>query len=231
VRKLFSRLAFLSLEVAVVLLLFIISFLGFLFLINRVIRLNNDAFDLQVFQFLLPWINPANTRIMVIFSFFADHYFLLPANIIVALYFLFFQKYKWYSITVPVVSLGSFMVMSSLKLFFSRPRPDHPVYEAARGFSFPSGHAMSAMTFYGLLIWLIWNNLSNRVVKWSAVLFLSLFIFTIGFSRVYLRVHYASDVLAGFLMGIIWLVLSVVTINKIHAASSKKAVQSETKIN
>ncbi len=112
--------------------------------------------------------------------------------------------------------------MSSLKIFFSRPRPLDPVYEAARGFSFPSGHSMSAMTFYGLLIYIVYDKVENRAIRWTLICLLSLFIILIGFSRIYLRVHYASDVLAGFALGFIWLVISLWILDKIQINSMKK---------
>lgn len=107
-------------------------------------------------------------------------------------------------------------------MFFQRPRPLDPVYEAARGFSFPSGHSMSAMTFFGLLIFIVWDKTENKILRWLLSILLVLVIFAIGFSRVYLRVHYASDVLAGFSLGLIWLVISLWTIGKLEKYTKKE---------
>ena len=211
-----------SLELVIILVLFVISLLGFVFITNNVFRLKNTNFDQQVFQSVLPYVNEANTSILLLFTFLGSQDFLLPANIVLALYFLFIRKHRWYSIRVPVVSLGSFAVMSSLKIFFQRPRPLDPVYEAARGFSFPSGHSMSAMTFFGLLIFIVWDKTENKTLRWSLSILLTLVIFVIGFSRVYLRVHYASDVLAGFALGLIWLVISLWTIGKLEKYTKKE---------
>src|SRR5690606_18381112 len=130
--------------------------------------------------------------------------------------------HKWYSIRVPVVSLGSLAIMSSLKIFFQRPRPLDPVYEAARGFSFPSGHSMSSMTFFGLLIFIVWDKIENEKLKWSLTILLTLIILIIGFSRIYLRVHYASDVLAGLALGLIWLVMSLWVMGRIENYTKKE---------
>jgi membrane-associated phospholipid phosphatase len=97
-----------------------------------------------------------------------------------------------------------------------------PVFEAARGFSYPSGHAMSAMTFYGLLIYIVWQKIENKVFRWTLIILLTSIVFLIGFSRVYLRVHYASDVLAGFSVGIIWLVISLWVMGKIENYTRKE---------
>jgi len=100
----------------------------------------------------------------------------------------------------------SWGIMHILKDLISRPRPagEHLTY--ATGFSFPSGHAMISMAFYGFLAYLLWINLPTKGGRWGAGL-LGVLILSIGISRVYLNVHYASDVLAGFLLGglLVWL--------------------------
>lgn len=75
------------------------------------------------------------------------------------------------------------------------------------GYSFPSGHSMVSMAFYGFLIYLIYNNIKNKYIKWILICSLSILIILIGISRIYLGVHYTSDVLAGFLLSISYLVI------------------------
>lgn len=203
-----SRLTRLSLELAVVLLIFLVSLSGFIFLWYLVFGEQDLSFDKRVFEALTPFINPENTEKMVALTFLADQYFLVPANLLLAIWFLV-RRRRWYSLKVPVVALGSVTLMYGLKLLFSRPRPANPVYEAAAGFSFPSGHAMSALTFYGLIIYLVWRFVKNNLLRWMLTLGLSLLVIGIAFSRVYLRVHFASDVLAGMAAGVIWLVVSL----------------------
>ncbi len=203
-----SRLTRLSLELAVVLLIFLVSLSGFIFLWYLVFGEQDLSFDKRVFEALAPFINPENTEKMVALTFLADQYFLVPANLLLAIWFLV-RRRRWYSLKVPVVALGSVTLMYGLKLLFSRPRPANPVYEAAAGFSFPSGHAMSALTFYGLIIYLVWRFVKNNLLRWMLTLGLSLLVISIAFSRVYLRVHFASDVLAGMAAGVIWLVVSL----------------------
>lgn len=215
-KKIFASIALLSIQLIIVLMLFVMALITLAYLINYIFEAKGTAFDMRAFELVKPYITETNTQIMRVITFFATSQFLLPANILLALYFLFFRKHNWYSVRVPVVSLGSFIVMWSLKQYFARVRPDDPVYKAALGFSFPSGHAMSAMTFYGLLIYMIWRYFENAVLKWTLTILLAIFILLIGFSRVYLRVHYASDVLGGFSLGIIWLVLSLWIMNHIE---------------
>jgi undecaprenyl-diphosphatase len=81
---------------------------------------------------------------------------------------------------------------------------------------------MMSVTFYGLLIAIGWQYIKKGWLKWIFTLILSLLIFAIGLSRVYLRVHYASDVLAGFCVGCMWLLLSLWILGKMEFFSRKK---------
>ncbi len=209
VKKAWASLALLSIELLVVLVLFILSLFGFVYLVHRVFRVKENRIDLAAFDLVGQFVTDSNTAFMKAITFLGTHLFLIPANLALIGYFLFIKKHRWYSIKVPVVAIGSVTLMLLLKLFFSRIRPTSPLLEEVRGFSFPSGHAMSSMTFYGLLIFLAFKYVPRPMWKWILILMLGALIFTIGLSRVYLRVHYASDVLAGFAMGIVWLVISL----------------------
>lgn len=94
-----------------------------------------------------------------------------------------------------------------LKQLVQRPRPDGFRLIAETGYSFPSGHSMVAMAFYGLLAWMVWHYERDRFVRWFCVIGFGLVIVLIGISRIYLGVHYASDVIAGFCVSLIWLTL------------------------
>lgn len=92
-----------------------------------------------------------------------------------------------------------------LKTLIQRPRPEGYRLVAESGFSFPSGHSMVAMAFYGLLIWMVWRYEKDALVHRLGVIGFGLVIVLVGLSRIYLGVHYASDVLAGFCASIAWL--------------------------
>ena len=92
-----------------------------------------------------------------------------------------------------------------LKTLIQRPRPEGYRLVAESGFSFPSGHSMVAMAFYGLLIWMVWRYEKDSLVHRLGVIGFGLVIVLVGLSRIYLGVHYASDVLAGFCASIAWL--------------------------
>lgn len=101
-----------------------------------------------------------------------------------------------------------------LKNILQRPRPTEYRLIEETGFSFPSGHSMVSMAFYGYLIYLIYKYVKNKDLKWISIVLLSILICSIGISRIYLGVHYTSDVLGGFLISLSYLIVYTLIVNK-----------------
>ncbi len=101
-----------------------------------------------------------------------------------------------------------------IKRILQRPRPTEYRIIEETGYSFPSGHSMVSMAFYGYFIYLIYKYVKNKYVKWISISLLSLLICAIGISRIYLGVHYTSDVLGGFLISISYLIIYISAANK-----------------
>lgn len=221
-KKIWAIVTLLSLELLVILIIFFVAMLAFVLIARMVFLEKNSTFDAKAFRLLSNQVSEVNTSVMQGFSFLGTHYFLIPANLILVFYFLFIQKRRWYSIKIPAIALGSLLLMALLKQIFGRHRPLMPLMDSARGLSFPSGHAMMSFSFYGLLIYWIWKNVDHPFLKWLLMITLALLILFIGVSRVYLRVHYASDVLAGFCLGLMWLILSLMILKQVENASKKK---------
>lgn len=221
-KKFWATITLMSIELIIILILFVVSFFVFVFLARRIFWQRKDEFDFVVFDFMKPLINEMRTDTMELFTFMGTHTFLIPMNLLLIGYFLFIKKHRWYSITIPVVSLGGLSLMAVLKNLFGRPRPENPLLRTVSGLSFPSGHALLSVAFYGLLIYLVWQNIANKLLRWVLIILLILLILIIGISRIYLRVHYASDVLAGFAMGVIWLVLSITIVRRIERYTRKE---------
>ena len=99
--------------------------------------------------------------------------------------------------------ISAALIIYAIKNIIQRQRPISNRIINETGYSFPSGHSMASMVFYGFLIYLINKNVKNKYVKFILTILLTLLIMLIGISRIYLGVHYTSDVLAGFLLGII----------------------------
>ena len=109
-----------------------------------------------------------------------------------------------------------------LKRILQRPRPTEYRIIEESGYSFPSGHSMISMAFYGYLIYLIYKYVENKNVKWILISLLSVLICFIGISRIYLGVHYTSDVLGGFLISISYLVIYISAVNNVFYKKEEK---------
>lgn len=128
--------------------------------------------------------------------------------------YLFFRHKNWKFIAQTVlVLLLSTLTNILLKSVINRARPSHEHLVQVNTLSFPSGHSMSAMAFYGFLTYLTIVSKIPLVLKISIALLLSLTILAIGVSRIYLGVHFPSDVAAGFIGGLIWITFCVVVFN------------------
>lgn len=125
---------------------------------------------------------------------------------------LIYNRRRLEGIFVAATMLTGWGLMDEIKILVGRPRPagEHLTY--ASGYSFPSGHSMLSLVFYGFVVYVL---LTTGVVKskMTAILIAALLILLIGVSRIYLNVHYASDVLGGFIIGGILLLVSVRLMN------------------
>lgn len=222
VKRFWAQLALLSVEMTIVLVLFVVALTAFVYITRRVFVLNKTKLDNAVFNYLKTHVSERNNDIMEVFTFLGTHQFLIPANLSLIAYFLFIKKHKWHSIKIPAIALSSLGLMFLLKGLFDRARPSVPLLFEAKGLSFPSGHALMSVTFYGLLIYMTFKSVKNPALKWTLISLLILLIIIIGSSRVYLRVHYATDVIAGYCIGFLWLVFTVWLLNKIEKHSKQK---------
>lgn len=102
-----------------------------------------------------------------------------------------------------------FLLNRLLKLIIARPRPEVLKLVNAGGYSFPSGHSMISFGFYGFLIYLVYKNINNKKIKYPLMTFLSAIILLIGISRIYLGAHYATDVIGGFIIAFIYLIVFI----------------------
>ncbi|CDA31182.1 pAP2 family protein [Clostridium sp. CAG:492] len=127
--------------------------------------------------------------------------------------FIFIKNKK---IGVSIISnLAIITVLNQLlKRIVQRPRPTEFRIVEESGYSFPSGHSMVSMAFYGYLIYLIYKYVKNKYLKWISIILLSILICSIGISRIYLGVHYTSDVLGGFFISISYLIIYISAVNK-----------------
>lgn len=125
--------------------------------------------------------------------------------------FMFCKKNRWF-ITFDLV--GCTVINQTIKHIVRRPRPNVLRLVEESGYSFPSGHSMISVAFYGLVIYLVYKNVNNKYLKWTLITLLSLLILTIGFSRIYVGVHYFTDVVGGFFLALAYLIVYIYIYNK-----------------
>ena len=190
----------------------VISLSVFIFLLINVLCNNISDFDTSIYNAMMSFKSDYMTFIMKTITRFGD----AEIFILITVICLIFIRNKKIGGSI-VINLASVALMNHvLKKIIQRPRPPlefRMVEESS--FSFPSGHAMASMAFYGLIIYFINKNMKNNKLKKVICIILSILIFLIGMSRIYLGVHYASDVIAGFAISMVYLILYITYIIKI----------------
>lgn len=231
IKKLPAAVALITAEVIFVVTVFFISISSLIFIIRRIFFVKSNAFDQNAFDFLAPFVTDKITNVVLFITFFGSYLFMITAWLLVFSFYLFIRKNKWHFITMLTIAVSNFVLMVGLKFFFNRPRPLIPLLKEIPGLSFPSGHAFMSMIFYGLLISIVYRDVSSLWKKWIMIFILLNFIFLVGFSRVYLRVHYLSDVLAGYCFGILSLIILLWLMKRIgNYNKAKLAVPLQTVI-
>lgn len=167
-----------------------------------------DAIGYKIVSTIL--ISDFITPIAKFITNFGSAIFLISIAIILLI--LIKDKKKGLSICLNLIIATSLNTL--LKNIVQRPRPTEFRLIDESGYSFPSGHSMVSMSFYGFLIYLIYKYVKNKKLKWLLISFLSILIFLIGTSRIYLGVHYTSDVVGGFLVSISYLIIYASIIKK-----------------
>jgi undecaprenyl-diphosphatase len=118
---------------------------------------------------------------------------------------------------------GAAVLDTVLKLHFRRVRPDVPwAFVTEHSFSFPSGHSAGAVVLYGVVTYLVWKHLRTAWQRIGVVAAALLIVAGIGASRVYLGVHYPTDVAAGYLVGLMWLVPVIGTNEYLNRADARR---------
>ena len=189
-----------------------ICLIGFLALAEDVFNkeiMNGDIIGYKIISTFL--ISDFTTPIAKFITNFGGAIFLLVLTI--TLFILIKNKKIGFSIFLNLVIIT--MLNQLLKRILQRPRPTEFRIIEETGYSFPSGHSMISMAFYGYLIYLIYKYVKNKYLKWISIIILSILICSIGISRIYLGVHYTSDVLGGFFISISYLVIYISLVNRL----------------
>jgi len=174
--------------------------------------------DRNIAVWFLSFRSDLGIKIFNFISFFGNWQILFPLTLII-LFILYFRKKKEFIVPFLSAVVSAEAVTFFAKIFFQRGRPLLAVFHET-DFSFPSGHATIAVAFYGYLTYTIIKSVKEKY-KWPLIILAVIIIGLIGFSRLYLGVHYLSDVLAGYLVGLAALVM-VINFIKITPLKLKK---------
>lgn len=172
-----------------------------LFLVSIVFVINCSSFDNYIIN-LFRYRSDVLTNIMKVITFFGSALMILILIVLLIIFVRGKRNKLLILINVIVVTL----LNQLLKYVFQRERPTNSIIEET-GYSFPSGHSMVSMAFYGFLIYLVYK--SNMKFKGLIISFISILIFLIGISRIYLGVHYPSDVIGGFTLSLSYLIIFI----------------------
>ncbi|KRE43219.1 phosphatase PAP2 family protein [Paenibacillus sp. Soil724D2] len=188
-----------KLKITYVLILCILSLICFSLVATLIQGQRIVQFDHNVITFIQGMESPGLTLLMKVFTFIGS----TPIVVVIALsaiLFLYFVLHHRYELIFFIaIVAGTAIINLLLKLYFVRQRPDLHRLVQETGYSFPSGHSMEAFALYSSLAFLLWRHLSTRLGRSIIIILCVVMIILIGMSRIYLGVHYPSDVIGGYL--------------------------------
>lgn len=200
-------------QVVVGIVLGLISFLVFAKLADTVFEKERIIFDSYVINYVYSFRNPLNSKIMIIITDFGFYGIGILSGLITLL--LFLKKKIKLSMYFAFVVGSGFVANALLKLLIQRPRPSYLPLITETDFSFPSGHAMSSFIFFVTVTYLYYHLTMKKNASIFLLFVFMLLTFFIGVSRIYLGVHYPSDILGGIVAGFLWFV-GITTASKIY---------------
>ena len=188
----------------------------FLILTALVVIKDSLIIDRVGYSFISSFISDVRTPVVKFITNLGSSKVVIPVFVIIMILFIAFKKVE------DGVFLGGCVFTDVvlnyiIKHIIRRARPIGLRLVKQGGYSFPSGHTMVSVAFYGFLIYLIYKRVKNKYLKITLITLLSILIFMIGCSRIYLGVHYTSDVLAGFSLSIAYLIIYISIVNKIKS--------------
>jgi undecaprenyl-diphosphatase len=190
------------------LLLSFVSLKVFFELSEEVLEEERFHFDQVIIHYVTNLRTDTLTKVMKMITFLGSVTFLTLLLITSLLWLILKRKDYWGAFIYVIAVAGGGLINNGLKHWFGRVRPEDGLV-VEQSFSYPSGHSMGSLIYYGFLGYLVVRSQRGRSSKLFLTFAFILLILMIGFSRIYLGVHYPSDVLAGFSAGTVWLLLCI----------------------
>jgi len=175
----------------------------FIVLSILVLSKNNIYLDTLIYSFISKFIRTSLTTYIIIATYLTS----APFVILITLLTLIIFKNKKYGLYMALNLVLITIFQLVLKNIFVRNRPVDISLIDENGYSFPSGHSLTSMAFYGFIIYLIYISNMQKKYKVLFIILFSLLILIIGISRIYLGVHYATDVIGGFTFSLMYLIV------------------------
>lgn len=175
-----------------------------------------ERFDSHIIGFFESLQTPTLDVIYTSVTDMGSVWFVVSLSVMVILLLWFKAKDQWATLLFIIAIGGNGALTWLLKQIYERGRPSINEAIDAVGFSFPSGHSMGSLVFYGFLIYLMIRSRQKRVIKISSSIALGILVFLIGTSRIYLGAHFPSDIIAGYIAGTIWLTLCILVLEWIR---------------
>jgi membrane-associated phospholipid phosphatase len=225
----FLKKYFKNLELGLIIPLFLFTVAVYFFshIAHEILEEQEVTADLSVFAYVSNHVTtPGLTSFMKLFTYAGSAQVLQTGYIALIILYLVRKEFKR-SIEIFTVGVTGTIINLVMKHSFHRLRPQDPLIDPLQSFSFPSGHATGSFLFYGLLAYLVWKTGWQWKYKVIFGIVLISFSMLIGFSRIYLRVHYPSDVAAGFLCGFAWLLLCIWIMEKTTKQAKKEVAREQ----
>ncbi len=172
----------------------------------------SKGIDSNVAIFFANHNNIVLTNIFKFISFICSPKFMILVNVCLFIFIVLKKRYKLFLINV--ASIASVIVNNIIKIIIKRERPNFLVLSNETSYSFPSGHSMISILFFGSIIYLV--NKYNIKYKKTITILLSIFIILVGLSRLYLGVHFLTDVIGGYLCGFIALIIIIMIFERVE---------------
>ncbi|MBQ3323068.1 MAG: phosphatase PAP2 family protein [Firmicutes bacterium] len=177
------------------------------------------GFDRSIMGFFYGLRCPAVTGLAVVITTLANKYVIIGICIVLLIVP---QTRLTFGVPLSAGALGLILLNTLIKILVERSRPEVLHLVTEHGFSFPSGHSVTSLFFYGLAIWLVWRHIDNRTAKRVLTVLLAIPALLIGPTRIYLGVHFPTDVLAAWCLAFIAIIIVIEIINALERRTTKE---------
>lgn len=189
---------------------------SFLEIADGVLENEVEAFDAVIISFFKVIESVTLEQFFIFVTELGSIWFLTTMTLAIIITLWVKLRDKWGIIFFILAIGGGGLLTTIFKHYYGRERPSINAGIDATGFSFPSGHSMGSLIFYGFVVYLIGRTMLSKAFKWMIAGVTSILVFCIGLSRIYLGAHFPSDVISGYLAGAVWLTVCILALEYVN---------------